>query len=90
LSVVNPTWLRPHFLFAFVYQKYLFNRYLSLLLGVAVWLADCWKNRKIHAREGLVTIGRPCLLRLDRRHNQAESDQQVICIYCKAGAFCDD
>jgi hypothetical protein len=28
----------------------------------------------------LVTVGRPYLLRLDRRQNQAESDQQVICI----------
>jgi hypothetical protein len=38
-------------------------------MGVAVWLADCWPNRIVHAHEGLVTIGRPYLLRLDIRHN---------------------
>jgi hypothetical protein len=42
---------------------------------VAVWLADCWPNVIVHARVGLVTVDRPHLLRLDRRHNQAESDQ---------------
>jgi hypothetical protein len=56
-------------------------------MGVAVWLADCWPNLIVHAHVGLVTVDRPYLLRLDRRHNKAESDQQVI---CKAGAFCDD
>jgi hypothetical protein len=42
--------------------------------GVPVWLADCWPNAIVHVRVCLVTIGRPYLLRLDRRHNQAESD----------------
>jgi hypothetical protein len=55
-------------------------------MGVAVWLADCWPKGIVHAGEGLVSIGRPYLLsflspmpyllRLDRRHNQAESDQE--------------
>jgi hypothetical protein len=40
-----------------------------------VWLADSWLNRIVHTHVGLVTLGRPDLLRLDRRHNQAESDQ---------------
>jgi hypothetical protein len=43
--------------------------------GNAVWLADSWPNGIVHAHVGLVTIGRPDLLRLDRRNNQAESDQ---------------
>jgi hypothetical protein len=46
--------------------------------GNAIRLADCWPNGIVLAHDGLVTIGRPDLLRLDRRHNQAESDQQVI------------
>jgi hypothetical protein len=41
--------------------------------GVAVWLAECWPNVIVHAHVGLVTVGRPYLLRLDRRHNQAVS-----------------
>jgi hypothetical protein len=45
-------------------------------MGVAVWLADCWPNIVVHDREGLVTVGRPYLLRLDRRHNRAESDRK--------------
>jgi hypothetical protein len=43
--------------------------------GNAVWLSDGWHNRIVHAHVGLVTVGRLDLLRLDRRHNQAESDQ---------------
>jgi hypothetical protein len=43
-------------------------------MGVDVWLANCWPNRIVHAHVGLVLVGRPYLLRLDRRHNQAESD----------------
>jgi hypothetical protein len=57
--------------------------------GVAVLQAHSWPNVIVHAHEGLVIIGRPYLLRLDRRYNQAESDQRVICIYRKPGAFCD-
>jgi hypothetical protein len=33
--------------------------------GVAVWLADSWPNIIVHAREGLVVVGRPYLLMLD-------------------------
>jgi hypothetical protein len=44
--------------------------------GDAVWLADCWLNGIVQAREGLVIVGRPYLLRLDRRHNQAKSDHE--------------
>jgi hypothetical protein len=44
-------------------------------MGVAVRLVDCWPNVIVHAHVGLVTVGRPYLLRLDRRHNQAKSDQ---------------
>jgi hypothetical protein len=89
ISVVNPTRLSLCYLFIFVYWKYMFNNYLSLLLsrygekgnfamnmGVAVWLADCWPYRIVHAWEDLFTKGRPYLLRLDRRHNQAESDRE--------------
>jgi hypothetical protein len=36
-----------------------------------------------------VTVGRPYLLRLDRTANQSESDQRVICVCRKPGAFCD-
>jgi hypothetical protein len=57
-----------------MYQKYMFNRHLSLYsrygekgnfaveMGVAVWLADCWPKGIVHAGEGLVSIGRPYLL----------------------------
>jgi hypothetical protein len=44
-------------------------------IGVAVWLADCWPNIIVHAYVGCITVGRLDLLRLDRRHNQAKSDQ---------------
>jgi hypothetical protein len=37
----------------------------------------------------VVTIGRPYLLRLDGRHNQAKSSQQVICVYHKPGGVRD-
>jgi hypothetical protein len=43
--------------------------------GNTVWLADSWPNGLVHAHVGLVIISRPDLLRLDRRHNQAESNQ---------------
>jgi hypothetical protein len=57
------------------FPRYRENGNLAMDTGVAVRLADCWPNITVHAREGLVTVGRPYLLRLDRRHNQAESDQ---------------
>jgi hypothetical protein len=44
-------------------------------MGVTVWQADCWPNGIVHAQEGLVTVGRHYLLWLDRKHNQAKSDQ---------------
>jgi hypothetical protein len=47
---------------------------------------NSWPNWVVHAQEDVVTIDRPDLLRLDRRHNQAEFDQQVICVYHKSGA----
>jgi hypothetical protein len=46
--------------------------------GNTIWLADGWPNGIVHANVGLVTIGSPDLLRLDRGHNQAKSDQRVI------------
>jgi hypothetical protein len=56
-------------------------------MGNAVCLADGWPNGIVHANVGLVTIGSPDLLRLDRGHNQAKSDQRVIWVYRKAGAI---
>jgi hypothetical protein len=58
-----------------------FSRYggkgnFAMYTGVAVCLADCWLKGIVHAWGGLVTVGRPYLLRLDRRHNQAESDHK--------------
>jgi hypothetical protein len=47
-------------------------------------------NGIVHAHDGLVTVGRPSFLKLYRRHNQAESDQRVIRVCRKAGAFFDD
>jgi hypothetical protein len=47
-------------------------------MGNTVWLVDGWPNGIVHAHVGLVTVGSPDLLRLDRRHNLAKSDQQVI------------
>jgi hypothetical protein len=58
-------------------------------MGVAVWLVDCWPSVIVHSHVCLVTVGNPDLLRLDRRHNQAESYQPVFLVYHKAGAFCD-
>jgi hypothetical protein len=58
--------------------------------GNTIWLADGWPNGIVHTHVRFVTVGRPDLLRLDRRHNQAKSDQQVIRVYCKAGAFCNE
>jgi inosine-uridine nucleoside N-ribohydrolase len=70
--------LKP--LLEFFYQVN-FSRYgergnFAMDTGVAVWLADCWPNGIVHARECLVTVDRPDLLRLDRRHNQAKSDHK--------------
>jgi hypothetical protein len=45
--------------------------------GNAVRLADGCPNIIVHAHVGLVTVELD-FLRLDRRHNQAESDQEVI------------
>jgi hypothetical protein len=54
------------------------KRELCYEMGNAVCLVDGCPNGIVHANVGLVTIGSPDLLRLDRGHNQAKSDQRVI------------
>jgi hypothetical protein len=59
-------------------SRYGETRSFAMDMENTVWLADSWLNRIVHAHVRLVTVRSPDFLRLDRRHNQAESDQRVI------------
>jgi hypothetical protein len=58
------------------YSRYGEKGNFAMHTGVTVWLTDSWPNGIVHTQDGLVTIGKPNLLRLDKRHNQAESDHE--------------
>jgi hypothetical protein len=59
---------------------------LRVLKGVTVPIRTVGQTKWFTLEVDVVTVGRPYLLRLDSRHNQAEVQLRVICICRKAGA----